>query len=70
MERFKLIDSTTPKNNIQHGGETMSIDEKKQEIKEMAEVLNGLERDELMQTFGFAMGLKAKREAQAENTPQ
>lgn len=48
----------------------MSIEEKKQDIKEMAEVLNSLDRDELMQTFGFAMGLKAKRETAAEKTPQ
>lgn len=44
----------------------MSIEEKKQEIKEMAEVLNGLSRDDLMKTYGFALGLKA----QDENAPQ
>lgn len=48
----------------------MSVEEQKKDIKEMAEVLNGLDRDELMQTFGFAMGLKAKREMAAEKTPQ
>lgn len=37
-------------------------EEKKQEIKEMAEVLNGLSRDDLMKTYGFALGLKAQDE--------
>lgn len=42
----------------------MSIEEKKQEIKEMAEVLNGLSRDDLMKTYGFALGLKAQDDNQ------
>lgn len=40
-------------------------EEKKQDIKEMAEVLRDLDRDDLMKTFGFAMGLKAKGTEQA-----
>jgi hypothetical protein len=46
------------------GGDTVSIEEKKQEIKEMAEVLNGLSRDDLMKTYGFALGLKAQDDNQ------
>lgn len=42
-------------------------EEKKQDIREMVEVLNDLNRDDLMKTVGFAMGLKASGEAQAEN---
>ena len=45
----------------------MSIEEKKQEIKEMAEVLENLSRDDLMKTYGFALGLKAQGQ---ENAPQ
>lgn len=44
-------------------------EEKKQDIKEMAEVLNDLDRDDLMLTLGYAMGLKAKGEAQAASQP-
>lgn len=40
----------------------MSIEEKKQEIQEMAEVLSNLSRDELLKTYGFALGLKAQDE--------
>lgn len=47
----------------------MSIEEKKQEISEVVEVLADLSRDDLMQTFGFALGLKAKEEALAVNQP-
>lgn len=44
-------------------------EEKKQDIKEMAEVLGDLDRDDLMKTFGFAMGLKAKESAQTASQP-
>lgn len=44
----------------------MSSEEKKQEIKEMVEVLETLSRDDLMKTYGFALG----RKAQEENMPQ
>lgn len=44
----------------------MSAEEKKQEIKEMVEVLESLSRDDLMKTYGFALG----RKAQAEDIPQ
>lgn len=44
-------------------------EEKKQEIREMVEVLNDLNRDDLMKTVGFAMGLKASGEAKAELQP-
>ena len=40
----------------------MSAEEKKAQIKEMAEVLEELGRDDLMKTMGFALGLKAKEE--------
>lgn len=45
----------------------MSIEEEKQEIKEMAEVLENLSRDDLMKTYGFTLGLKAQGQ---ENAPQ
>lgn len=38
-----------------------------QELAEMVDILKEMDRDELMQTYGFALGLKAKREA--ENRP-
>lgn len=44
-------------------------EEKKQDIKEMVEVVSALDRDDLMKTMGFAMGLKAKGETQATNQP-
>lgn len=45
----------------------MSIEEKQQEIKEMTEVLENLSRDDLMKTYGFALGLKAQgQEATAQ----
>lgn len=47
----------------------MSIEEKKQEISEVVEVLAELNRDDLMQTFGFALGLKAKEEAMSASQP-
>ena len=47
----------------------MGEEKKKQDIKEMAEVLNDLDRDDLMMTLGYAMGLKAKSEAQAASQP-
>lgn len=39
----------------------------KQELAEMVDILKEMDRDELMQTYGFALGLKAKREV--ENRP-
>lgn len=39
----------------------------KQELAEMIGILKEMDRDELMQTYGFALGLKAKREV--ENRP-
>ena len=42
----------------------MSIEEKEQEIKEMTEVLKDLSRDDIMKTYGFALGLKAQDETQ------
>ena len=44
-------------------------EEKKQEIKEMVEVVSALNRDDLMKTMGFAMGLKAKGEDQKQSQP-
>lgn len=44
-------------------------EEKKQDIREMVEVLNDLSRDDLMKTVGFAMGLKVSGEAKAEVQP-
>ena len=41
----------------------------KQDLKEMSEDLADLDRDDLMKTWGFAMGLKAKGEAQAASQP-
>lgn len=56
------------KSTFNIGGDIVS-EEKKQDIREMIEVLNDLNRDDLMKTVGFAMGLKASGEAQAENQP-
>ena len=44
----------------------MNIEEKKQEIKEMADALSGLSRDDLMKTYGFALGLKAQDNKQLQ----
>lgn len=38
----------------------MSIEEKKQEIREMVEEAEALGRDDLMKTYGFILGLKAQ----------
>jgi hypothetical protein len=38
----------------------------KQELAEMVSILKDMNRDELMQTYGFALGLKAKREAEVQ----
>lgn len=51
------------KTKINFGGDTVSIEEKKKEISEVVEVLSELSRDDLMQAFGFALGLKAKENA-------
>lgn len=47
----------------------MSIEEKKQDSKEMIEMLNDMNHDDLMLTMGFALGVKAKSEAKAEVQP-
>lgn len=41
-------------------------EEKKCGISEMLDILKEMDRDELMQTYGFALGLKAKREAEVQ----
>ena len=40
----------------------MSAEEKKQEMQDMVNELRGLSRDDLMKTWGFALGLKAQEE--------
>lgn len=35
-------------------------EEKKQEMQDMVSELSGLSRDDLMKTYGFALGLKAQ----------
>lgn len=43
-------------------GETVSAEEKQQEMQDMVNELQGLSRDDLMKTWGFALGLKAQDE--------
>ena len=45
------------------------MSEEKKDLREMVEILNDLNRDDLMKTVGFAMGLKASGEAKAEPQP-
>ena len=40
----------------------MSAEEKKQEMQEVVTELQGLSRDDLMKTWGCALGLKAQEE--------
>lgn len=40
----------------------MSAEEKQQEMRDMVNELQGLSRDDLMKTWGFALGLKAQDE--------
>lgn len=40
----------------------MSTEDKKQEMQEVVNELQGLSRDDLMKTWGFALGLKAQEE--------
>jgi hypothetical protein len=47
---------------VQIGGEAVSAEEKKQEMQEVVTELQGLSRDDLMKTWGFALGLKAQEE--------
>lgn len=44
------------------GGEAVSAEDKKQEMQEVVTELQGLSRDDLMKTWGFALGLKAQEE--------
>ena len=44
----------------------MSENEKKQELQEMVNVLQGLNRDDLIKAHGFALGLKAQEGPKAE----
>lgn len=36
------------------------------DLQELVDVLNNLDRDELLQTYGFALGLKAKHETDSQ----
>lgn len=42
----------------------MQTENNKKDISELVEVLKELDRDELMQTYGFALGQKAKRDTE------
>ena len=44
----------------------MQNENSKHELAEMVGILKEMDREELMQTYGFALGLKAKREAEVQ----